>query len=125
MRFEYAENPGGFLSFGAGWSPETRFWIFTVIVSVMLLGILIFALRISNQTPLLTVIAVALVMGGGLSNLIDRILNEGRVVDFIQVGIGVLRTGVFNIADMAIMTGLGLILLANLQNSASSETVEQ
>jgi signal peptidase II len=49
--------------------------------------------------------------GGGLGNLIDRVFNAGAVTDFVVVGVGPLRTGVFNWADVLIMAGGGLLLL--------------
>ena len=48
----------------------------------------------------------ALIIGGGLGNLIDRILNQGAVIDFMNIGIGPIRTGVFNVADLAILAGI-------------------
>jgi len=48
------------------------------------------------------------VFAGGISNLIDRIL-WGSVVDFMSVGVGPLRTGIFNVADVAVMIGIALI----------------
>jgi signal peptidase II len=53
---------------------------------------------------------LALATSGGIGNLIDRITNEGRVIDFVSVGIGPVRTGIFNVADMAIMAGVVLLL---------------
>ncbi len=50
---------------------------------------------------------------GGVSNWIDRLLG-GSVVDFLNVGIGWMRTGVFNVADVAIMLGIALFMLAEL-----------
>lgn len=114
LRIEYVENPGAFLSLGASLSEEARFLVFTVFVTLLLTGLLVFALRMSPDTSLLVVIAMALVIGGGVSNLIDRLLNEGRVTDFMQLGLGRLHTGVFNVADVAIMVGLGLMLLTLL-----------
>ena len=111
LRLEYTENPGAFLSLGAKLSDDARFWIFTVMVSALLIGLLVFAFRMSPNTPFLIILAIALIVGGGLSNLIDRLLNDGRVVDFMQLGIGPLRTGVFNVADVAIMGGLAVMLL--------------
>lgn len=116
FRFVYAENPGAFLSLGATLSEEARFWIFVVIAGLLLTGVGIFALRFLQQTPLQVIVAIALVIGGGLGNLIDRIVHDGRVVDFMQVGFPWLRTGVFNVADMAIMTGVGLMLLTTLRS---------
>ena len=57
-----------------------------------------------------TVLAVALIFSGGVGNLYDRIAYGGSVVDFISIGIGPVRTGIFNIADIAITVGV-LILL--------------
>ncbi|EGG2015176.1 hypothetical protein IDB22_004597, partial [Salmonella enterica subsp. enterica serovar Infantis] len=55
-----------------------------------------------------------LMLSGGLGNLYDRVLNEGRVVDFMLLQIGPLRTGVFNVADVAIMAGLfGFIFISS------------
>ncbi|MCB0107018.1 MAG: signal peptidase II, partial [Caldilineaceae bacterium] len=111
FRLVYAEDRGAFLSLGADLHPAQRFWIFTVFVALLLSGLSWFALRYIQKAPVPFVIAVALIAGGGLGNLIDRLLNDGHVVDFMQVGYSPLRTGVFNVADMAIMAGTGLMLL--------------
>ncbi|HEY9518344.1 MAG TPA: signal peptidase II, partial [Gemmatimonadales bacterium] len=58
-----------------------------------------------------------LILGAGLSNLWDRLLR-GRVIDFLNVGIGPLRTGIFNLADVALMLGLVLILLGHRRKSS-------
>jgi signal peptidase II len=55
-------------------------------------------------------IACVGILAGGLGNLIDRVTNHGQVTDFLNLGIGSLRTGIFNVADVAI-TG-GALLLA-------------
>jgi signal peptidase II len=56
------------------------------------------------------------VTGGGLSNLLDRILHDGGVTDFIIVAVGSLNTGIFNMADVYILSGsfiLGFSLFSN------------
>ena len=50
-------------------------------------------------------------ISGGFSNLYDRITNHGGVVDFMNMGVGSLRTGIFNVADMAIMAGVLLLVI--------------
>jgi len=117
FRLIYAENPGAFLSLGATLSPAMRFWVFVVLAAALLVGIGVAALRFSAHTPIQVVIALALILGGGLSNLIDRVLNDGRVIDFMQIGILQLRTGIFNVADMALMAGLGLTLIIALRDA--------
>ncbi len=121
LRLEYTENPGAFLSLGAKLSDDARFWIFTVMVAALLIGLLVFVFRMSPNTPFLIILAIALVVGGGLSNLIDRLVNEGRVVDFMQLGIGPLRTGVFNVADIAIMGGLAVMLVVVFRDGKTAK----
>jgi signal peptidase II len=113
LRLQLVENPGSFLSLGASLPEHFRFALFTGAVAALLIALVgasLFARRLEPWR----VIALALVAGGGISNLIDRLLYDGRVTDFLNVGIGSLRTGIFNIADMAIMAG-ALLLLCNLR----------
>ena len=58
--------------------------------------------------------ALALILSGGVGNLIDRVLRGGLVVDFMNVGIGTLRSGIFNVADLGIVGGLVLLLALEL-----------
>ncbi len=110
FRLEYAENTGAFLSMGAKLPPFVRTWLFTVLSGVLLLILLVYVL-LHRPFTRRHVFALSLILGGGSSNLIDRITNDGRVVDFMNLGIGNLRTGIFNFADVAIMLGMGLIVL--------------
>ncbi|MCK6621610.1 MAG: signal peptidase II [Calditrichia bacterium] len=110
FRFQYAENTGAMLGFGSELPELLRFWLLTVLVGVLLLVLLGFLL-FSPKLTFAQGLALSLICGGGVSNFIDRMLNDGRVVDFMNMGIGWLRTGIFNVADVLIMIGLGLILL--------------
>ena len=126
VRLEYIENDGAFLSLGANLSANTQFWIFTVFVSAILFGLLLFTLRISHKITLPLLVALALYLGGGMGNLLDRLTNNGHVVDFMSLGIGPLRTGVFNVADMAIMAGAVIFILystifSDILNSTSHD----
>lgn len=105
VRLQYAENTGAFLSFGANIPDGARFIIFTVLVGLFLFGLLLFQL-FSSQFTRLQVVAMSLILGGGFGNMIDRVAHDGRVFDFMNVGIGRLRTGVFNVADMCITFGV-------------------
>jgi len=119
VRLQYAENTGAFLSLGANISKTVRFVIFTLLVGLFLLGLLIYQLA-SKQMSKLQVMAMSLVLGGGFGNLIDRIFNEGRVFDFMNVGIGPLRTGIFNVADMSITFGVLWFLAITIMNKEDS-----
>ena len=108
VRLEYSENPGAFLSLGADWPAPVRTAVFGVGNGVLLLAVAIMAVR--RRWPKTALLGVALFVAGGLSNLVDRI-TYGSVIDFMNVGVGSLRTGVFNVADVAIMVGAGVLLL--------------
>lgn len=111
LRMEYAENTGAFLSVGSQLSKPVRFFLLVIANATFLIivsGMLIFRW----QMPLVQFIALALLLAGGIGNLIDRVFLNGIVIDFLNVGIGPLRTGIFNVADMAI-TGGALLMLAS------------
>ena len=95
-----AENEGAFLSLGASLSPGVRMIVFTIFVAaaVAVALVLLAAGRLRGGDA----IAVAAIAGGGIGNLIDRLMRAGRVTDFIYLQAGPLHTGVFNVADMAI-----------------------
>ncbi len=110
LRIQLAENTGAFLSIGAGMDEHWRLLAFTFAVAIFL-AIATFALfRKKQMQPMMTA-GLTLLIAGGLGNLIDRLVY-GYVTDFLNVGIGSLRTGIFNVADMAIMLGVGLLFFA-------------
>jgi signal peptidase II len=79
------------------------------IAALLVLGVLYHRTRPSER---LRVIGVALVAGGALGNLVDRIRSSAGVVDFIDVGVKSVRFWTFNVADMGITAGAVLLLLA-------------
>ena len=106
----YDINHGAFLGLGNNLPEGIRNIIFSGLVGVFLTGFTIYAVREKAMNNLQN-FACGLVLSGGFSNLYDRITNNGGVVDFMNMGIGSLRTGIFNIADMAIMAGVVLLLI--------------
>jgi signal peptidase II len=112
IRLEIAKNYGAFLSMGASIPQPWRAVLLSVGVAVLLVGLLTYALFHSSGNPLI-VSALGMVAGGGLSNLIDRWLYGGYVLDFLNVGIGPVRTGIFNVADVCIMGGVVLLLFGD------------
>ena len=114
FRLQYSENRGAFLSMGSTLPEPVRKLVFTGLVAVIL-GAFLFYIIKTDTLNRASVIAGGLMVGGGFGNLIDRVFNDGAVVDFLNVGIGTLRTGIFNIADMCIMLGLFIFLFAGKQ----------
>ena len=105
FRLSYTENSGAFLGLGAGMPENIRHTVFVILVSIFLLSFMLFVI-LGEKHKSFAVASSALIIGGGLSNLIDRILNQGAVIDFMNIGIGSLRTGIFNVADVAIVVGM-------------------
>jgi signal peptidase II len=105
VRLDLARNYGAFLSLGSAMGESSGGMVLSVVVGLVLAALLGYLFVSRPQNPLIGV-AIALIVGGGVSNLIDRLRYGGYVVDFLNVGIGSLRTGIFNVADMAIMAGV-------------------
>ncbi|TVP45797.1 MAG: signal peptidase II [Gemmatimonadales bacterium] len=108
VRIGYAENTGGLLGIGSGLPPGVRTAIFAVGTGLLLAGLAVLALR--GRWVGLSLLGAAFLFAGGISNWVDRV-TRGAVVDFVNVGIGPLRTGIFNVADVAIFMGIGLFLV--------------
>ena len=116
VRIALAQNEGGFLSIGASLPSGLRATVFLLGVASGLLVAAVYLVR----TPSLRFSALLcawLVWAGGLSNLLDRAFFAGRVTDFMTVGLGPLHTGVFNLADVAIMAG-GVLLVCDLTDGS-------
>ena len=109
IRLSYAENPGGFLSTGAGLPAPIRAWVFAALAIVAVMAL--FAVAVRNRSiDRLQLVAASLLIAGGVGNIIDRVLY-GVVRDFLNVGVGSVRTGVFNVADFAITVASALVLI--------------
>lgn len=111
LRIVYAENPGAFLGLGGSLGEAARFWGLVVGVGVVLVAALVYLIKQGGTLPLPHVWGIGLLIAGGGSNWFDRLTNDGRVVDFLILGVGPLRTGVFNVADLAIVAGVILMVL--------------
>lgn len=104
FQFSLIKNYNGFLGIVNNFPDNIRFFLLNVCVSFLLLGCLVYIFWSKNRhfhyiTPLLFVV------GGGISNLVDRLLYDGGVIDFLSIGLGDFRTGIFNLADVYILVG--------------------
>lgn len=103
----YAENTGAMLSLGGNLTDNLRYILFVIFVGLFLFSALAYV--IYRPMNILSVFGFSLFIGGGLSNLLDRVFNDGAVVDFMYIRLGAVETGIFNVADMAIMAGAFLL----------------
>jgi signal peptidase II len=115
LRLDYTENRGAVLSFEYCLPERWRGSVLTGAVAGFL-GVLILFLMFTSVLRPLSVIALSLICGGSLSNLLDRVAFGGYVVDFLSLGWGGFRTAIFNVADAAITVGTALFLLSILRS---------
>jgi signal peptidase II len=93
---------------------------FFIIITIVVVGAVIYYLQ-KHATDKLLKTALALVLGGALGNFIDRLLR-GEVVDFVDVYIGSYDFPIFNVADSALVIGVGLIFIQSFMESKQKET---
>ena len=111
IRLDYAENSGGFLGLGDSLPATWRTAIFSFGCSIGIAAAFLYAL-FAVDLGRVQILALSLVVAGGVGNIIDR-WTLGYSTDFLNFGIGPIRTGIFNVADVAIMSGCFLILWAH------------
>lgn len=115
VRFELVSNPGAFMSLGAGLPDALRLFLLLGAVPVMI-ALVCVALSRSARGSRAVLVGLALLAGGGFGNWLDRLMNGGAVTDFVSIGVGPLRTGVFNLADVAVIAGVLLVVLATRES---------
>jgi signal peptidase II len=108
LRLTYIHNAGA--AFGIQLGPYSR-EIFLALSLVALVA-LVAMYWVTPAADRLRLISIALICGGAIGNLLDRIRSAQGVVDFLDVGIGSMRWPVFNIADLAVTTGAVLLALS-------------
>ena len=118
FHLEYTENSGAMMGVGSDFSDSTRFWLFTVFAGCALSLICVFTV-LDRSLSTFAILALSLILGGGLSNLVDRLFKGGIVVDFMIVTLGPLKTAIFNFADLSIMTGLIFLGLSQIRWGAA------
>jgi signal peptidase II len=117
FRLIHVENPGVFLGIGANLPEPVRVVLFQGAIGLLILGLLWVAAFRPGTRPW-QVAGFTLLAASGVGNLIDRLLFDGSVTDFLNIGIGSLRTGIFNIADVVGVLGLAVLVLARGEETA-------
>lgn len=108
-RLTFAKNTGAFLSLGENLGPVLKSILLNALPALLLVGLVYYIFRDKLLGRWQTT-ALALIVGGGLSNIVDRLLY-GHVVDMLHIKLtDSLQTGIFNVADMAIMAGMFIML---------------
>ncbi len=120
LRVGLTHNTGAFLALGHALPEWGRQALLIGAVGAGLLALLAFALvRRALSTAVL--LGLTLLIGGGLGNWLDRVFRGGAVVDFLNLGVGRLRTGIFNVADLAIVAGALLLAFGSRRRPSGGE----
>jgi signal peptidase II len=103
------ENSGAFLSAGDS-LPEPWKSILLTFLPVAVLTVGLIFLFVRRELPGWTQLGICLMIGGGIGNIYDRTMY-GSVTDFMHIDLGLFQTGIFNVADVSIMTGMFVMLV--------------
>ncbi|RCH55563.1 signal peptidase II [Mucilaginibacter hurinus] len=123
FRLEYVENTGAALSLGDNLSQPWSFILLTLLPVIFMIGLVIYTIYNVGVLDKWSVLALSLITAGGIGNIIDRILYDRHVTDFMNIGIGSLRTGIFNVADMCVTAGVIIMLLFSFRSSNQQKAV--
>lgn len=121
VRLEYVENTGAALSLGDELPKPVSFWLLSVIPLIFLVILFGYTIKNAKVFSTLRMLALSLIIAGGLGNIIDRLLYDRHVTDFMNVGISSLRTGIFNVADMCVTAGVIAFLISYKDKKADLE----
>ncbi len=103
------ENTGAFLSAGDNLPESVRF-ILLSLLPILVLAYGLYYLFIHHNLPRFFQLGMCFLIGGGIGNIYDRI-RFGSVTDFLHIDFVMFRTGIFNLADVSIMIGIGILLI--------------
>ena len=117
VQFTLAENSGGFLSLGQALPLSLRLLVFTVATAVFIVAVFITLLRSLSAPIGLHHAGLAFLAAGGLGNLVDRLLRGGLVTDFCILRLGSLHTGIFNLADVALLVGVAFVIASHFSRN--------
>ena len=109
------ENTGAFLGMGSELSEIPRILLLIILPVIVLISITTYTF-LEKTLDKFSVIGFSLIIAGGTANIFDRIVY-GSVTDFLYLNFGsIFKTGIFNIADLSVTTGMILILISSFKS---------
>lgn len=115
------ENKGAFLSLGTSLPKAVRFVLLSLF-PLVILGFGIGYLFSKTSLSWLSALGFAFVIGGGIGNLYDRLVH-GSVTDFLHIDFVIFQTGIFNMADVSIMTGMCMVIFDSFTKKIKRDTI--
>ncbi len=114
------ENSGAFLGMGSDLNPTLRL-IFLLLLPIIVLGFVLRHILKDKTIDNWSLFAFSSIIGGGIANVFDRIVY-GSVTDFFFIDLGgVFRTGIFNMADVSVTTGMIMLLIASFKKKKQQD----
>ena len=124
MTLTRIENSGAFLSAGHDLPEPFKTLLLTISPLIILLTAFVYVLKRKNLSTL-AISGICFIIGGGIGNIYDRI-QYGSVTDFLHIDLGVFQTGIFNMADVSITTGICMILVDLFRRAAlSTDSIDE
>ncbi|MEP3838767.1 MAG: signal peptidase II [Algibacter sp.] len=116
----HVENTGAFLGMGSELNETLRI-VLLLVLPILVLGFVLRHIFLDKSLDNWSLFAFASIIGGGIANVYDRIVY-GRVTDFLFIDLGgVFRTGIFNLADLSVTTGMIILLFVSFRKKKSKE----
>ena len=113
------ENTGAFLGMGSDLNPTLRI-ILLLILPILVLGFVLRHILKDKSLDNWSLFAFASIIGGGIANVYDRIAY-GSVTDFFFIDLGgVFKTGIFNLADLSVTTGMIILVIASFRKKQTT-----
>ena len=117
------ENTGAFLSAGNDLPDVVRLVLLTILPLVVL-GFGLYYLFSKKDLQIALQIGLCFLIGGGIGNIYDRI-KFGSVTDFLHIDFGLFRTGIFNLADVSIMIGIGILFIQSFKKKVIEPVITE
>jgi len=121
FRLLYVENTGAAMSLGDQLSGTVGLWVLGIIPLAFLIGLFVYTVQRSKKLSFGKLFAFSLILAGGIGNIMDRLLYDRHVTDFMNLGIMNLRTGIFNFADVWITSGVIYFLLISRKTTNAKD----
>ncbi|NRD23318.1 signal peptidase II [Winogradskyella litoriviva] len=118
----WVENKGAFLGMGSEMNSTLRL-IFLLILPTVVLCYVVYYIVKTKTLDKLSLIAFCCIIGGGIANVFDRIVF-GEVTDFFFINLGgIFKTGIFNVADLSVTTGMVMLLFSGIFTNKKKENI--
>ena len=112
------------MSFADNLNPRLGFWLLGILPLAILLGLFAYVILHVQEMRISRMVGFSMIFAGGLGNILDRLVFDRHVTDFMNLGIQNFRTGIFNFADLWITTGVILLVWRASRSADTNHPVD-